>query len=82
MLRKLPAYADIAAGYVAQQTCTCRFVSGRAEASCLGDYPEDAVKHIRLEVDPAAKRVRASALFGVFHASAVYDERFGCRLEN
>ncbi|MES1197287.1 MAG: hypothetical protein ABUL55_01565 [Pseudomonadota bacterium] len=81
-LRGLPAYADIAAGYVAQQTCTCRFVSSRSETSCLADFPEDAMKHIHLTVDATAKRVRAATLFGLFHASAVYDDRFGCRLEN
>ena len=81
-LRKVPAEADMATGYVAQQTCACRFVSDRSEASCVADFPQDAIEHIRIKVDDGAKRVRASAVFGVVHASAVFDERFGCRLEN
>ena len=94
-LRKLPAYADIATGYVAQQTCTCRFVSGRSEASCMADYPRDALKRIRItemngtissssgpSPGPRSGEVTASTLFGLFHATAVYDERFGCRLKD
>ncbi|MEJ0059207.1 MAG: hypothetical protein WDM79_06410 [Terricaulis sp.] len=42
-LRGPVAYARVATSYAAQQTCACLYVSGRAMASCLSDFPEDAV---------------------------------------
>jgi hypothetical protein len=72
------AYARIATGYAAKQTCSCRFVSERTLASCVADFPEDARE--RIELSERAGRIRASVLFGAIKAEAVYEHEFGCRL--
>lgn len=72
------AYANIAAGYAAKQTCSCRFVSGRTLDSCVGDFPADAREALSVRED--GKRVRASILFGAISAEAVFEDEFGCRL--
>lgn len=72
------AYAQIATGYAAKTTCSCRHVSGRTLESCVGDFPEDARNNI--EIKEEGDRVRASVLFGAIHASAVYEDGFGCTI--
>lgn len=72
------AYAQIATGYAAKTTCSCRHVSGRTLDSCVADFPVDARNNI--EIVEEGDRVRASVLFGVIHASAVYEEGFGCEI--
>lgn len=72
------AYAQIATGYAAKQTCSCRFVSGRTLDSCVGDFPADAREALSVRED--GKRVRASILFGAISAEAVFEDEFGCRL--
>jgi len=72
------AYARIATGYAAKQTCSCLHVSGRPLESCLADFPEDARDNVAVGV--SGDQVRASVLFGAISASAVYEEGFGCRL--
>lgn len=74
-IRSLPAYALIATGYVAQQTCACLHVADRALDSCMADFPADAVSNITVTTD--GDRVEASAL-GLFRSAAVYEEGFGC----
>lgn len=71
-------FANVATAYAAKQTCSCRNVSGRELSSCLLDFPEDARGQIQVREDGAS--VRATALFGVFEAEAVYEDGFGCRL--
>ncbi len=73
------AYARLATGYVAQQTCACLHVANRELASCLSDYPAEAVSHINVTQDGAT--VRASA-FGVFKAEAAFEDGFGCSLRD
>lgn len=78
--RSLPAYANIASGYTAQQTCACLYVANRELESCLADFPADAISHITIETDE--DRVRTSALAGMFKAEAVYEDGFGCSIVN
>jgi hypothetical protein len=72
------AYARLATGYAAKQTCSCIHVSSRSLESCVNDFPEDA--RSQLTVVPDGDRVRASVLLGVVHAEAVFEEGYGCRI--
>lgn len=72
------AYARIATGYAAKQTCSCLHVSGRALESCMGDFPEDARQQI--SVAQNGDHVRASVLFGAISAEAVFEPEYGCRI--
>jgi len=72
------AYATMATGYAAKQTCSCLHVSGRALESCLADFPEDARNNITVTEDGDA--VRASVLFGAISSTSVYEEEYGCRI--
>ncbi|HVY83625.1 MAG TPA: hypothetical protein VG943_00705 [Caulobacterales bacterium] len=73
------AYANIATGYAAQQTCACLHVAGRSLDSCMGDFPADARQ--QLKITQNGNVVHASAL-GLFKADAEYDGNYGCRLLN
>ena len=75
-LRDDLAYADLATGYAAKQTCSCLHVTGRSLDSCMADFPEDARSMIAIEQDGEA--VRASVLFGAISAEATYSEEYGC----
>jgi len=72
------AYARIATGFAAKQTCSCLHVSGRALESCLADFPADARGAINVTED--GDLVRASVLFGAISAEARFDEGFGCTI--
>lgn len=72
------AYAGIAAGYAAKQTCSCLHVSGRSLESCLADFPEDARSNITIAQE--GDTVRASVLFGAISSAATYEEEYGCRI--
>lgn len=72
------AYANIATGYTAKQTCSCLHVSGRTMESCMSDLPEDARSSLSVTQDGDV--VRASVLFGLISAEAVADGEFGCRI--
>jgi hypothetical protein len=74
------AYAHIATGYAAKQTCSCVHVSGRALDSCIGDFPEEARTQITIAQDGAI--TRASVLFGAVSAQAQFEDGFGCTLTN
>lgn len=74
------AYARIATGYAAKQTCSCIHVSGRSLESCLADFPPEAGDSLRVEQD--GDEVHASVLFGAITARARYEEEFGCTLLN
>lgn len=77
-LRGQIAYAEIATGYAAKQTCSCLHVSGRSMESCIADFPEDARDAITVTQD--GDTVRASVLFGAISAEAVVDGEYGCRV--
>jgi hypothetical protein len=72
------AYARIATGYAAKQTCSCLHVSGRTLDSCMADFPPDARGNI--DVTQNGEGVRASVLFGAISAEARYEEAYGCSL--
>ncbi len=72
------AYAGIATGYAAKQTCSCLHVSGRTLDSCLADFPEDARNNITIA--QGGDTVHASVLFGAISSEATYEEEFGCRI--
>ena len=74
------AYAQMATGFAAKQTCSCRHVSGRTMDSCMNDLPEEARNQINIV--ETGDRVRASVLLGAISAQARYDNDFGCTLEH
>lgn len=79
-MRDTFAYAQMATGFAAKQTCSCRHISGRSMDSCVQDFPEDARRQVN--VSEAGDRVRASVLLGAIHAEARYDGEYGCVLVN
>jgi hypothetical protein len=68
--------ADVGAGYVAKELCSCVFVGGRSLASCRPDIPETMD---RVETELGADRVRA---FVPYFAERIarYEPPFGCVL--
>ena len=70
--------ADMAAGYVAHVTCSCRFVGNRDMASCLNDR-EPGTEIVRIEEDLARQTIIARVpLLAVRRAR--YEGDFGCTL--
>jgi uncharacterized membrane protein len=69
---------DIGTGYAAQQTCACRFVSGRTMESCMGDLDPLARKLISVRVSDG--EVTASRL--VWKATSRYEKGLGCTLRD
>jgi hypothetical protein len=67
------------AGYSAQQTCACLWVSGRTLESCETDLDPLARRLISMRVGP--EEVTASG-FGLATATARYEKGFGCSLRN
>ncbi len=78
-LRDDLAYAQLATGYAAKQTCSCLHITGRSLDSCMTDFPDDARSMIAIEQN--GNTVRASVLFGVVGAEATYSEEYGCAFE-
>jgi hypothetical protein len=74
------AYASIATGYAAKQTCSCLHVSGRTLDSCMAEFPEDARENISVTQD--GNTVRASVLFGAIGSEAIFEEEYGCSVVN
>jgi hypothetical protein len=71
-------YARIGSTYAAKQTCSCVFISGRTLAACQADLPGGANSILKLEVK--GHQIEASA-YGIVHASATYEEGYGCRVD-
>ena len=71
--------ASIGAGYSAEQTCACLFISHRPLESCLGDL--DPLARKLISVHPASDSVTASGL-GISSATAQYTPNYGCTLRN
>jgi hypothetical protein len=67
----------IGAGYAAQQTCACIFVSHRALESCKTDLDPLAQKLVSVRV--GTDEVTAQTL-GLSKSVARYDQGFGCSL--
>jgi hypothetical protein len=76
---RVSAMAEIGAGYAAQQTCACIFISGRELESCRAEL--DPLARWLVSVRPTRAEVTASTL-GIAHATARYDKNFGCTLED
>ncbi len=76
---RLVTLVTVGAGYTAKQVCSCVYVSGRSLEACARE-PEQPADTL---VSWTAKdgRVHASTL-GLAHATARYDEGFGCVLED
>ncbi len=70
---------EAGAGYTAQQTCACLWVSGRTLESCRTDLDPLARRLISIRV--GADEVTASG-FGIATATAKYEKGFGCSLRN
>jgi len=74
------AYAAIATGYAAKQTCSCMHITGRTLDSCMAEFPEEARNTVTITED--GNSVRASVLFGAISSEAIYEEEYGCRIVN
>ena len=70
---------EAGAGYSAQQTCACLWVSGRTLESCRTDLDPLARRLVSIRV--GAEEVTASGL-GIATATATYEKGFGCSLRN
>jgi hypothetical protein len=71
--------AHIGAGYAAEQTCACLFVSSRSLESCRGDL--NPLTRWVVSVRPGTDQVTASSL-GLAKATAQYEKNFGCTLQD
>lgn len=71
--------ATNAARFVARMSCSCVFVTGRELPACLADLPPEAA-WLRVQLDPATHRVRASALW--LQGEARFEEGRGCQLQD
>ena len=76
---RVSALLDAGAGYSAQQTCACLWVSGRTLESCKTDLDPLARKLVSIRV--GVNDVTASG-FGIATATATYEKGFGCSLRN
>ncbi len=68
-----------AARFVARMSCSCVFVTGRDLPACLADLPPEAT-WLHVQVDEAARRVRANALW--LQGEARFEEGRGCQLQD
>jgi len=71
--------AEIGAGYAAEQTCACLFISGRTLESCRKDL--DPLAQWLVSMHPGPHQVTATCL-GVATVTARYEKGFGCMLQN
>jgi hypothetical protein len=78
-LLQLKPRAQVASGYMARVVCACRFIGKRTLDSCLTDK-EVGMEHVRVSVDPAARRVTASVPL-LANAHATYTPGLGCVLD-
>jgi hypothetical protein len=74
------AAARAGATYVAKQTCSCLFVTGRPMDSCKTDYEPDAIKPLTIEAGNSD--VKVSALAGLLSTKAEFEQGFGCHPAN
>lgn len=76
-LLRLSDLARIGAGYTAQQTCACLFVSRRPPESCRQDLEPMARWFISANIGAQEVSTRA---FGLARARSRYQQGFGCSL--
>jgi hypothetical protein len=75
----LSELSHIGAGYAAQETCSCLFVSARSMASCKSDLNPMAQKFVSIRVN--LDEVTATAL-GISTATSRYHKGLGCSLKD
>jgi hypothetical protein len=78
-LGQLSAQAALATGYIAQVTCSCRFVSGRDMASCDTDR-EPGTDVVQVEEDSANRTITAKVPLLSTRISR-FDPEYGCMLD-
>ncbi|OYW14936.1 MAG: hypothetical protein B7Y82_04305 [Sphingomonadales bacterium 32-65-25] len=71
--------AALATGYIAQVTCSCRFVSGRDMASCDTDR-EPGTEIVKVEEDSANRTISAKVPLLSKRISR-FDPEYGCTLD-
>jgi hypothetical protein len=76
---RLGDLAYIGAGYTAEQTCACLFVSRRSAESCSGDL--EPMARWFVSVTPGADTVTARS-FLIARATARYQKDLGCALQD
>jgi hypothetical protein len=76
---RLQILVTVGAGYTAKQVCSCLYVAGRSAESCAREPESPADTLVKWTAD--GHKVHASTL-GLAHATARYDEGFGCVLED
>lgn len=69
----------VGAGYTAKQVCSCVYVSGRSPEACAREPEQPADTLVKWTAKDG--KVTASTL-GLAHATARYDEGFGCVLDD
>jgi hypothetical protein len=74
---RLSDLVHIGAGYAAEQTCACVFISHRTPESCMTDLEPLAVRFVSVRV--GTDEVIARTL-GLSRAVARYEQGFGCSL--
>ncbi|MCM0031684.1 hypothetical protein [Sandarakinorhabdus limnophila] len=70
--------AALATGYIAQVTCSCRFVSGRDMASCDTDR-EPGTEVVQVEEDSANRTITAKVPL-LSRRISRFDPEYGCTL--
>lgn len=71
--------AALATGYIAQVTCSCRYVGGRDMASCNTDR-EPGTEIVTVEDDSAGRTITASVPL-LSRRTARFDPEYGCTLD-
>ena len=71
--------AQLAAGYIAHVTCSCRFVSGRDMASCDSDR-EPGTEVVQVSEDTANRTITAKVPL-LSRRTARFDPEYGCTLD-
>lgn len=71
--------AALATGYIAQVTCSCRFVSGRDMASCDTDR-EPGTEVVQVEEDSAGRTITAKVPL-LSRRISRFDPEYGCTLD-
>jgi hypothetical protein len=71
--------AALASGYIAQVTCSCRFVSGRDMASCDTDR-EPGTEIVQVEEDSVKRTITAKVPLLASRISR-FDPEYGCTLD-
>jgi len=76
---RLSDLVNIGAGYAAEQTCACIFISHRALASCMTDLEPLAQRLVSVRV--GTNEVTAHT-FGLGRTVARFEQGFGCTLRD